>query len=35
MPLSAILSVCKASDESKADYEALNIEEVEINQDSA
>tara|TARA_B110000879_G_scaffold131477_1_gene172492 strand:+ start:1409 stop:1714 length:306 start_codon:yes stop_codon:yes gene_type:complete len=34
MPLSAILSVCKASDESKADYEALNIEEVEINQDS-
>jgi hypothetical protein len=30
MPLSAILSVCKASDESKADYEALNIEEAEI-----
>jgi len=32
MPLSAILSVCKASDESKADYEALNIEEVEIKE---
>jgi hypothetical protein len=30
MPLSAILSVCKASDDSKADYEALNIEEAEI-----
>lgn len=30
MPLSAILSVCKASNDSKADYEALNIEEAEI-----
>ena len=33
MPLSAILSVCKASDESKADYEALNIEEAEITEE--
>lgn len=30
MPLSAILSVCKASDDSKADYEALNNEEADI-----
>ena len=33
MPLSAILSVCKASDESKDDYEALNVEEAEITEE--
>ena len=30
MPLSAILSICKASDDSIADYEALNVEEADI-----
>ena len=30
MPLSAILSVCKASNDSIADYEALNNEEADI-----
>lgn len=33
MPLSAILSVCKASNESKDDYEALNVEEAEITEE--
>lgn len=30
MPMSAILSVCKASEDSIADYEALNEQEADI-----